>query len=98
MTHFFQPLDLTVNGSAKQFMRKKFVTWHAEEVKRKIEEGTPIEHIEVNFNPTRLKPIHAGWMIELYNFLTSEEDRVTILNGWKKAGIAGVLPPKDPFV
>ena len=27
MTHFFQPHDLTVNGSAKNFMRKKFVTW-----------------------------------------------------------------------
>ena len=84
-------------------MRKKFVTWYAEEVKRKIEEGTPTEHMEVNFNLTRLKPIHAGWMIEMYNFLTSEEGRVTILNGWKKAGIAGVIkktevPPKDPFV
>ena len=26
MTHFFQPLDLTVNGSAKKFMRKQFIT------------------------------------------------------------------------
>ena len=26
MTHFFQPLDLTVSGSAKDFMKKKFVT------------------------------------------------------------------------
>ena len=25
MTHFFQPLDLTVNGCAKQRMRKEFV-------------------------------------------------------------------------
>ena len=25
MTHYFQPLDLTVNGAAKQFMKKKFV-------------------------------------------------------------------------
>ena len=34
MTHFFQPLDLTVNGSAKNFMRKKFVTWYAEEINK----------------------------------------------------------------
>ena len=26
MTHFFLPLDLTVNGSAKKFMRKQFIT------------------------------------------------------------------------
>ena len=30
MTHFFQPLDLTVNGSAKNVMGKKFVTWMQE--------------------------------------------------------------------
>ena len=39
MTHFFQPLDLTVNGSAKHFMKKKFVTWYDGEVKKEIEEG-----------------------------------------------------------
>ena len=30
MTHFFQSLDLTVNGSAKNVMGKKFVTWMQE--------------------------------------------------------------------
>ena len=73
------------------------------EVKQKIEEGTPTEQIEVDFNLTRLKPIHANWMVDMYNFLTGEEGRVIILNGWKKAGITGVAqktdipPPKDPF-
>ena len=72
-------------------------------MKKKIEEGTPTEQIEVDFNLTRLKPIHANWMVEMYNFLTCEEGRLIILNGWKKAGITGVvqktdiLPPKDPF-
>ena len=32
MTQFCQPLDLTVNGSAENFMQKKFVTWYAEEI------------------------------------------------------------------
>ena len=59
MTHFFQPLDLTVNGSAKSFMRKKFVTWYAEEVKKQIVEGIPTESIEINLNLTRLKPVNG---------------------------------------
>ena len=80
MTHFFQPLDLIVNGSAKQFMKKKFVTWYDGEVKKKIEEGTPTEQIEFDFNLTRPKPIHSNWMVEMYNFLTGEEGRVIILN------------------
>lgn len=32
MTHFFQPLDLTSNRSAKEFMKTKFVTWYASEI------------------------------------------------------------------
>ena len=91
MTHFFQPLDLTVNGSAKNFMKKKFVTWYANEVKKKIKEGVPIEIVEIDLSLTRIKPTH-------------EEGKKTILNGWKKAGVTNILikseilPPKDPFM
>lgn len=28
MTHFFQPLDLTVNGEAKRFMKDQFTNWY----------------------------------------------------------------------
>ena len=72
-------------------------------MKKKIEEGTPREQIDVDFNVTRPKSIHANWMVEMYNFLACEEGRVIILNGWKKAGIPGVvqktdiLPPADAF-
>ena len=103
MTHFFQPLDLTVNGSAKNFM-KKFVTWYANEVKKKIKEGVPIESVEIDLSLTSIKPTHALWLIELFNFLTSEEGKKTILNGWKNAGVTNILmkteilPPKDPFM
>ena len=61
--------------------RKGFLTWYADEVKRKIEEGMTTDSIEVNFNFTLIKPIHAMWLIEMFNFLTSEEEgRATILN------------------
>ena len=85
-------------------MRKKFVTWYSGEVQKKIDEGVPTEDIDVNFNLTRLKPIHASWMIEMDSFLNSEEGEEVVLNGWKKAGIIGVLckteklPTKGPFV
>ena len=73
MTHFFQPLDLTVNGSAKNFMKKKFVTWYANEVKKKIEEGVPIESVEIDLSLTCIKPTHALWLIELFNTERMEE-------------------------
>ena len=65
MTHFFQPLDLTVNGSAKTFMRKKFVTWYAEEIKKQMDAGVPAASIDVNLKLTSLKALQANWLIEL---------------------------------
>ena len=50
-----------------------------------------------------LKPIHANWLVEMYNFFASTEGRGYILKGWEKAGIKSVvsgtqiLPPLDPF-
>ena len=85
MTHFFQPLDLTVNGSAKNFMRKKFVTWYAEEIKKQMDTGVPAESIDVNLKLTSLKALNANWLIELYNVLTTADGRETVLNGWKKS-------------
>lgn len=49
-----------------------------------------------------LKPIHATWLVEMYNFLTSVQGRVYVLKGWEEAVIKGVitgreiLPPVDP--
>ena len=73
-------------------------------MKIKIEEGVPIESVEIDLSLTRIKPTYALWLIELFNFLTSEEGKKTILNGWKKAGVTiilmktEILPPKDPFM
>ena len=103
MTHFFQPLDLKVNVSAKNIMRKKFVTWYAEEIKKQMDAGVPAEGIDVNLKLTSLKALQANWLIELYNVLTTADGRETVLNGWKKSGVTAVLkkkdilPPKDPF-
>ena len=89
-------------------MRKKFVTWYAEEIKKQMDEVVPAESIDVNLKLTSLKALHANWLIELYNVLTTAElynvlTRETVLNGWKKSGVTAVLkkkeilPPKDPF-
>ena len=37
MIHFFQPLDLTINGEVKRYMKDKFSTWYSDEVKQQIE-------------------------------------------------------------
>ena len=104
MTHFFQPLDLTVNRSAKQFMRKQFIMYYSEIVRNKLENGESVEDIEVDLRLTAVKPLHARWLVSMYNFFTSDKGAQIIAKGWKKAGISGLLdgtttiPCADPFL
>ena len=51
-----------------------------------------------------LKPLHAQWITDLYNYLTLSEGREIISNGWKAEFIEEVLikgkkelDPLDPF-
>ena len=103
MTHFFQPLDLTVNGSAKKYMRKQFVTYYTAAVKQQMDSGIQLEDIEVDFRLTVLKPLHAQWMVNMFNFFTTDKGKEVIAKGWKRSGITSVLdgtlflPIEDPF-
>ena len=87
MTHLFQPLDLTVNSWAKNFMREKFAEWYASQIREGLDPGKDLEDIEVKTPLSVIKPMHAQWIIELYNELTSSSRREVVVNGWKAAGI-----------
>ena len=43
-------------------MRKKFVTWYAEEIKKQMDAGVPSESIDVNLKLTSVKALHANWL------------------------------------
>ena len=73
MTHFFQPLDITVNGCAKQRMKKEFVTYYSSAVKQQLDSGKQLKDIEVHFRLLVLKLLHAKWLVELFNFLPLPE-------------------------
>ena len=51
-----------------------------------------------------MKPLHATWLIDLYNELTSPRAKDVIIAGWKKSGTWDALklgsrglPSIDPF-
>ena len=68
MNHM-QALDLTVNGPAKHFTKKKFVDWYARQVISGIESG--VDEINVDLKSSILKPLHASLLIQLYNHMAS---------------------------
>ena len=105
ITGIFQPLDLTVNRSAKSLFKRKFTQWYLSQIQRGMESGKDIDQIEVKLNLTTLKPLHAAWIMEFYDLMVSDQGKSVIRNGWKASGIIRIiesglanLPSTDPFV
>ena len=43
LTHIYQPLDVTVNCAAKQFIKRKFVDWHVGQIVTEKKKGTMLK-------------------------------------------------------
>ena len=77
MTHVFQLLDLTVNKFAKDFIKGKFSTWFSRQISLGFENGMELDDIEVDYRISVLKPLHAKWLVELYNRVSTD---IKVLN------------------
>ena len=74
------------------------------EITKKMDDGKSVEEVDVKLQLTRLKPLHAEWLTELYNHMTTQEGKDIIMSGWKSAGIlqairtgSANLERLDPF-
>ena len=90
-------MDLTVNGQAKKFRQNKFARWYSVEVQKhvQVDSGINFEDVHVDLKLSVVKPIHAAWLVELYNFFSSIEGKVYVLKGWEKAEIKDVFNRKE---
>ena len=50
-----------------------------------------MDDIEIILNFSVLKPLQAKWVVELYNYQTSEKGHDVIGNSWKSARITGAI-------
>ena len=71
---------------------------------RALDEDKDIKDIKISLKLSIVKPLHAKWLIEMYNQMTSSEGRDVCLKDWKVAGISDAaekdldgLPNLDPF-
>ena len=80
-TDRLQPMDLSINKAAKDFMRSK---WYATQVQVQLDEGA-ISISPVNLRMSLMKPIGARWLVSLYDYIRANNSLV--LNGFKAAGI-----------
>ena len=91
MTNYYQLLDCTNNKWTKDFLKEKFSTWLSKQVQKHLDKGIALEDIDIRFQLTTVKPLHANWLIDLYNELTSSQAKDIIIGGWKKSGIWDAL-------
>ena len=91
MTNFLQPLDLTVNGYVKKFMRGKFNAWYSLQIGNQLNARKQLQDIDVPLRLSLLKPCHAEWLVECYNHMTTTAAQNVIQSGWKPAGITEAL-------
>ena len=99
LTHVFQVLDLNVNGMAKEFLNGKFADWYAQQITKQLDTGLDVYDVKVNTTLSVMKPIHARWIIGLYDYLRNSQE--VIIKGFEMAGISEAirleLGPDDPF-
>ena len=86
LTNKFQPLDISINQSAKKFISNKFNAWYADRVSKQLSNGVAPGDVKVSLKLSDLKPLHARWIVETYNHLKHQND--FIIKGFDAAGIS----------
>ena len=101
-TDKLQPLDLSVNKAAKDFLRDRFHHWYAEQVMKQLQDQENPNKVHVDMTTTVMKELSAQWLTALYDNLRGRPELIS--NGFKEAGIMAVLEnqtdadtDEDPF-
>ena len=81
MTQLFQPQDLTVNKYCKSYLKRLFSERYAQQIENQLSLGKNVEEIKIEFCLTTLKPLHAKWLVEYCNKITSENGSSVIISG-----------------
>ena len=97
-TDVLQPMDISVNKPAKDFLKAKFQEWYSTQVMEQLEgqdcdniEATEIQPIDLRMSV--LKEVGAQWLVEMAKYF--EENPQLIVNGFIRAGITGALDGAD---
>ena len=76
---------------------------YAGQITKVMDAGQEIDAIEIPLKLSIVKPLHAQWLIEMFNEMTSDAGRNVCLKGWHVSGIKEAVetglskPLLDPF-
>ena len=66
-------------------MKRKFVDWYARQIVTEMNKGTDVEQIRLQMKLSVMQPLHASWLFDLYNYMTSSPGGIH--EKMKKSGI-----------
>ena len=94
-TDLLQPMDLTVNKPAKEFIKKKFEQWYADQIIQQLDEDSEVESLQpVDLRLPILKELGAKWLVEMSEYISNNPQFIT--SGFIRSGITDVLDGKEP--
>ena len=82
-TDRLQPLDISVNKSAKSFLKSEFQKWYSEEIAHQLSNSDgDIDSLDpVDLTTARMKCVSARWIEQMFNYLSNSPD--IIVHGFK---------------
>ena len=89
LTNKFQPLDLSVNKAAKAFIQNQYNDWFSNQVARQLKNRIEPADIKISSKLSDLKPLHASWIVNLYNHMQEESELIE--KGFNEAGISEAI-------
>ncbi len=90
LTDLLQPMDITVNKPAKDFLKRKFE--HCDEVTKQLQDVSDVESVEiqpVNLCMAAVKQLSVEWLVEMAEYTANNPH--FIVNGFRRAGIPGAV-------
>ena len=85
-----QPLDVSINKAAKDYLRWQFQEWYSNPILKQLDEGTKVKDLEpVDIQLSTMNPIVAEWIKSMFYYFLRRPD--IIRNGFQHVGISGVL-------
>ena len=90
-TDQLQPMDLSVNKPAKNFLKRCFEDWYAEQVTAQLDGGDAesTELQPVSLSLPVLKELGAKWLVQMSEYFAVNPQ--IIVNGFMRAGITAAL-------
>ena len=89
-TDRLQPMDLSINKAAKDFLKRKFSEWYSQQVAAQLHDDDDCDDLQVrpvDLNMAAMKHAGASWLDEMYTCSYISDNPQLIANGFVKAGI-----------